>query len=62
MRNLLILPVFLALICIADDAKAQSHLEDVVYLENGSVYRGTLLGDYPDSTIALQILGGSIIV
>ncbi len=41
---------------------AQSHKEDVVYLENGSVYRGKLLGNYPDSTIAIQIIGGSIIV
>ncbi len=62
MRFLLILPIFLSLICLSDQAYTQSHLEDVVYLEDGSVYRGTLLGDYPDSTIAIQILGGSIIV
>ncbi|MBK7568883.1 MAG: hypothetical protein IPI31_13765 [Bacteroidetes bacterium] len=62
MRILLFLTVFLTLICIQEEAKAQTHLEDVVYLENGSVYRGTLLGDYPDSTVAVQILGGSIIV
>jgi len=62
MRILLILFFFTALIFNSNQAIAQSNLEDVVYLENGSVYRGTLLGDYPDSTIAIQILGGSIIV
>ena len=62
MRHLLISFFLAAFVCVSEKAIAQSHLEDVVYLENGSVYRGTLLTNYPDSTVAIQILGGSIIV
>ena len=62
MRLIGTLIIFIILQLSASQLHAQSHKEDVVYLENGSVYRGTLLENYRDSTIAIQIIGGSIIV
>jgi hypothetical protein len=41
-------------------AFAQDNMEDVLYLKNGNVYRGTLIETVPNETYKIQIAGGSI--
>lgn len=41
-------------------ASAQQ-LEDVVYLTNGSIYRGVIIEQVPNENLKVQIMGGSII-
>jgi len=41
-------------------AKAQSGMEDVVYLNNGSVLRGIIIEQVPNKSLKVQIAGGSI--
>lgn len=41
---------------------AQGALEDVVYLENGSVIRGQVIEYNPEKDIKIKILGGSVLV
>lgn len=40
---------------------AQSSWQDVIYLKDGSVFRGTIREQYPDSLVKVQITGGNII-
>ena len=42
-------------------AFAQNNLEDVIYLKNGSVYRGLIIEQVPNLSYKIQIAGGSII-
>jgi len=39
---------------------AQGNTEDVIYLKNGSVYRGTIIEQVPNVSYKIQIAGGSI--
>jgi hypothetical protein len=39
---------------------AQSNMEDVMYLKNGSVYRGNIIEQTPGESYKIQIAGGSI--
>jgi hypothetical protein len=39
---------------------AQSNMEDVIYLKNGSVYRGMIIEQVPNVSYKIQIAGGSI--
>ena len=41
---------------------AQSDREDVVYMKNGSVYRGTIIEQIPSVSYKIEIAGGSVIV
>ena len=40
---------------------AQQQLEDVVYLKDGSIYRGVIIEQVPNESLKIQIMGGSII-
>ncbi|MCW3126364.1 MAG: hypothetical protein JWO03_2022 [Bacteroidetes bacterium] len=40
---------------------AQADMEDVIYLKNGSVYRGTIIEQKPGISYKIEIMGGSII-
>jgi hypothetical protein len=41
---------------------AQKNLEDVLYLKNGSIIRGSITEWVPDSTLKIEIAGGSLFV
>ncbi len=54
--------VLLALLLIVSiGAIAQSNMEDVVYLKNGSSYRGLIVEQILGESIKIQIAGGSVI-
>lgn len=40
-------------------ARAQSYIEDVIYLNNGNIIRGQIVKLIPDSTLTIQVIGGS---
>ncbi len=41
---------------------AQANLQDVVYLKNGSIIRGTILEIIPDDVVKIEIIGKSVFV
>ena len=41
---------------------AQGHLEDVVYLKNGSIIRGTIIEQIPDVSLKIQTMDGNIFI
>lgn len=41
---------------------AQSNMEDVVYLKDGSIYRGQIQELVPNQSLKIELLGGSVIV
>jgi hypothetical protein len=43
-------------------AAAQTNMQDVLYLKNGSIIRGMIIQFIPDSTIKIQTIDGSIFV
>ncbi len=43
-------------------AMAQSYVEDVVYFDNGNIIRGQIIEILPDSTLIIQVIGGSQLV
>jgi len=55
------LVALLASVSLVPGAYAQPS-EDVVYLKNGGVIRGTILEIVPDQTVRIEIAGGSILV
>ena len=44
---------------VASLASAQT-LEDVIYLKNGSIYRGTIIEQVPGESYKIQITGGTV--
>jgi len=40
---------------------AQQQTEDVVYLKDGSIYRGVIIEEVPNESLKIQIMGGSVI-
>lgn len=40
---------------------AQNQLEDVVYLNNGSIYRGVIIEEVPNVSLKIRIMGGSVV-
>jgi len=42
-------------------ATAQSTQEDVIYLKNGSMYRGTIIEQVPNVSFKIEIAGGTVI-
>lgn len=56
--KLFIAPLLLLLVFTAT---AQESMEDVVYLKNGSIYRGILVEQVPNESYKIQIAGGSIV-
>ena len=41
---------------------SQSDREDVIYLKNGSIYRGTVIEQIPGVSYKIEIFGGSVVV
>ncbi len=39
---------------------AQQQLEDVVYLKDGSIYRGVIIEQVPNESLKIQVMGGSV--
>lgn len=56
-KSVLLAILFIVSIC----AMAQSNMEDVVYLKNGSSYRGLIVEQILGESIKIQIAGGSVI-
>ncbi|MBC8172485.1 MAG: hypothetical protein H7X71_01150 [Chitinophagales bacterium] len=60
--------VFFVLICLSgvlfsDQLSGQTTpREDVIYLSDGSVFRGKIIEQYPDSIVKIRIVGSNIIV
>lgn len=52
---------FLAAILFTLSSFAQSNVEDVVYLKDGSIYRGQIQEIIPNQSLKIELLGGSII-
>jgi hypothetical protein len=50
-----------ALFFISAGAFAQNNMEDVVYLKNGSIYRGLIVEQILGESIKIKIVGGSVI-
>ena len=57
MKHLLLLTILL----LPFGLFAQQQFEDVVYLNNGSVYRGVIIEQVPGVSLKIQIMGGSIV-
>jgi hypothetical protein len=53
---------FLILLFTSFSLCAQTILQDVIYMENGSVIKGSVLEYEPKGNIKIKILGGSILV
>lgn len=52
----------LFLLFITGNIWAQSSMQDVVYLKNGSIIKGSIIEIIPDKYIKIEVLGGSIYV
>src|SRR5688500_12949502 len=39
---------------------AQSDMEDVIYLKNGSIYRGVIIEQIPNVSMKIKTLGGNV--
>ncbi|MBK7140431.1 MAG: hypothetical protein IPH74_16095 [Bacteroidetes bacterium] len=50
------------LICLSFNVFAQSSLEEVVYLKNGSIIRGTIIEQIPNVKIKIQTSEGNVFV
>lgn len=67
MKNitLLLLPVLCLILAFAPttEVKAQSyHMENVIYLKNGSEIRGWIVEQIPGEYVKIELVGGSILV
>jgi hypothetical protein len=61
MRNWLLLP-FLVVILIPGFGIAQSIVEDVIYLNNGSIYRGKIIDSTQVTTLKIESYDRNIYV
>ena len=52
---------FAFLIAMTGLTHAQTTFQDVVHLKNGTVYRGKIMEQHADSTLKIEIAGGSVI-
>jgi len=48
-------------VLISVTVNAQNQTEDVVYLKDGSIYRGVIVEQVPNVSLKVQIMGGSIV-
>ena len=55
------LTAFILALFFCITASAQSEQEDVIYLKNGTVYRGTIVEQVPNVSFKIEIAGGSVI-
>lgn len=61
MKTLQKLLCVVSLVLLTFSSYAQNQTEDVVYLKNGSIYRGAIIEQIPNESLKVQIMGGSII-
>ena len=54
--------IVMLLLSISIFSYAQNQLQDVVYLKNGSIIRGTVVNMVPNETLRIQTLDGSTFV
>jgi hypothetical protein len=50
----------IALLFFGIVAFAQNNMEDVIYLKNGSIYRGLIIEQIPNESFKIKIAGGSV--
>lgn len=60
MKHPIILPVLFLLSVLTMQSHAQQAMEDVVYLNNGSILRGIIIEQVPNRSLKVQISGGSV--
>ena len=58
----IIISSLIALLSLTSMINAQETMVDVVYLQNGSIIRGTIIEFVPDSLVKIQTTGGSVFV
>jgi TM2 domain-containing membrane protein YozV len=62
-RNIFILALFMLITAISFRVSAQNgNLEDVVYLKNGSIIRGTIIEQIPNESLNVKTKDGSVFV
>ena len=49
-----VVPVAFAILCVAATKVSAGQMEDVVYLENGGIVRGTILEQIPDKSLKIK--------
>ncbi|MBK9733234.1 MAG: hypothetical protein IPO83_18435 [Chitinophagaceae bacterium] len=52
--------VLMVLMAVITRSSAQSDLQDVVYLKDGSILRGNIVAQFLDSLVKIEISGGSV--
>lgn len=57
----ILLALLLSILFSIPHVSAQRDMEDVIYLKNGSVYRGDIIATDPGKSYKIEIAGGSII-
>ncbi len=60
MKNLKSLSAVLALLLFPFLGMAQSGMEDVIYLKNGSIYRGVIIEQVPNESMKIRSAGGNV--
>jgi hypothetical protein len=56
------IPVVLGAVLLTPAAASGDVYEDVIYLEDGSIIRGTIVEEVPGETYKIEIAGGSVLV
>ena len=52
--------LFLFIGCYTQKVSAQQNLQEVIYLKNGSIIRGTIIEQVPNKTIKIQTIDGNV--
>ena len=60
--KVIVISLLLSTICLSLSAQKVGETEDVVYLKDGSQYRGNIIERSPDGKTVIRIYGGSMIV
>lgn len=61
MKPLRVLLAFSFLFLLGSGMVRAQQMEDVVYLKDGSIYRGMIIEQIPNQSLKIQIMGGSVI-
>lgn len=61
MKPLQVLFAFCFVFLFSSIATYAQQMEDVVYLKDGSIYRGMIIEEVPNQSLKIQIMGGSVI-
>jgi hypothetical protein len=60
MRTFKQLLLVAAVVILPFAVHAQAGMEDVIYLNNGSIYRGIIIEQVPNVSMKIQTLGGNV--